>query len=81
MNLGECMQFGTGADWGAVEKADVLLGNQTALNVPIQVIDYNFAQIPSGCAALCPDTDPCTSGFNGILGVGVFSQDCGNDGT
>lgn len=79
MSLGECMQFGTGADWGAVKKGDVLLGNQTASNIPIQVIDVNFASIPSGCAALCPDTDPCTAGFNGILGVGIFSQDCGND--
>jgi hypothetical protein len=79
MNLGECMEFGTGADWGAVKKGDVLLGNQTASNISIQVIDPNFASIPSGCAALCPDTDPCTAGFNGILGVGTFSQDCGTD--
>jgi hypothetical protein len=79
MNLGECMEFGTGADWGAVKTADVILGNQTASNISIQVIDPNFASIPAGCAALCPDTDPCTSGFNGILGVGIFSQDCGTD--
>jgi hypothetical protein len=79
MSLGECMEFGTGADWGAVKKGDVLLGNQTASNISIQVIDANFASIPSGCAALCPDTDPCTAGFNGILGVGTFTQDCGSD--
>jgi hypothetical protein len=79
MSLGECMEFGTGADWGAVKNADVLLGNQTASNIPIQVIDNSFAQIPDGCASLCPDTDPCSAGFNGILGVGFFSQDCGTD--
>jgi hypothetical protein len=79
MNLAECMEFGTGADWGAVKNGDVLLGNQTASNIAIQVIDQSFGQIPDGCAALCPDTDPCTAGFNGILGIGIFSQDCGSD--
>ncbi len=28
-------------------------------------------------SSLCPDTDPCTAGYNGILGVGPFAQDCG----
>jgi hypothetical protein len=77
MNLAECATFGSGADWGSVQNGDVVLGNQTATNIPIHVIDYNYASIPSGCADLCPDTDPCTAGFNGILGVGVFTQDCG----
>jgi hypothetical protein len=75
--LAECAEFGSGADWGSVQNADVMLGNQTASNIPIQVININFGSIPSGCAALCPDTDPCTAGFNGILGVGPFAQDCG----
>ena len=79
LNLAECALFGTGADWGAVENADVLLGNQTASNIPIQVIDVNYASIPKDCSDLCPDTDPCTSGFNGILGVGPFTQDCGSN--
>lgn len=77
-NLGECALFGSGADWGAVQNADVIFGGQTAANIPIQVINYNFSSIPSGCAALCPDTDPCSAGYNGILGVGMFAQDCGD---
>ncbi|MDR3606539.1 MAG: DUF3443 family protein [Oligoflexia bacterium] len=77
MKVAECAQFGTGADWGAVKNADVLLGNQTASNIPIHVIDINYASVPSDCASLCPDTDPCTAGYNGILGVGPFAQDCG----
>lgn len=79
MNLAECAAFGTGADWGSVKNADVLLGNQTATNIPIHVIDIGFGQIPDGCAALCPDTDPCMASFNGILGVGPFTQDCGTN--
>ncbi len=78
-NLAECALFGSGADWGPVKRGDVLLGSQTATNIPIQVIDINYPGIPSGCESQCPDPDPCTAGFNGILGVGVFAQDCGAD--
>ncbi len=79
--VGECAEFGTGSDWGAVQLADLKLGNQTATNIPIQVIDYNFSQIPSVCASLGPNTNPCSdqADFNGILGVGVFPRDCGTD--
>lgn len=77
MGLAECAIFGIGADWGPVKNADVTLGNQTAANIPIHVIDLSYGSVPSGCASLCPDTDPCTAGYNGILGVGVFAQDCG----
>jgi hypothetical protein len=79
LNVGECAEFGTGADWGAVMSGDVKLGSQTASNIPIQVININFGSLPSGCASLCPDTDPCTAGYNGILGVGLFAQDCGTE--
>ena len=81
LKLAECAEFGTGADWGPVQNADVLLGNQTATNIPIQVIDSTFGVMPAACAALNPDTDPCApdAGFNGILGVGIFAQDCGAD--
>ena len=81
LKLAECMEFGTGADWGPIQNADVVLGNQTATNIPIQVIDSTFGSMPQECAALSPDTNPCSpdAGFNGILGVGVFAQDCGDD--
>ncbi len=77
VNLAECAEFGSGADWGPIKTADIILGGQTATNIPIHVIDYNYSTMPSGCASLCPDTDPCTAGYNGILGVGIFKQDCG----
>jgi hypothetical protein len=79
MNLAEYAEFGSGSDWGSVETADITLGNQSATNIPIQVININFAQIPSELADQCPDTDPCTALYNGILGVGLFAQDCGSD--
>lgn len=78
-SLAECSEFGTGTDWGPIKRGDIIIGNQTASNTPLQIIDHEFGPMPKGCAALCPDTDPCTSGFNGILGVGLFALDCGSN--
>jgi len=79
-SLTECIQYADGsADWGPVQIADVVLGNELAANVPIQVIDSTFAPsstIRSSCGKL--DTNPTTTGFNGILGVGLFTEDCGS---
>jgi hypothetical protein len=75
-SVAECAQFGDGSsEWGPVEFADVTLGDETAKNVPIQVIDSTFGTYPSTCGT--PDTTPSLAGFTGILGVGVFVQDCG----
>lgn len=75
--LAECAQFGDGSSlWGPVEYADVVLGNETAPNVPIQVIDSSaFGTRPAGCENA--GSEPVDAGFNGILGVGLFAQDCG----
>ncbi len=77
--LAECAQFGTGSDWGPVEMANVVLGGEPAVTIPVQVIDSSYATVPSSCPS--PDTDPKTAGFNGILGVGLFKQDCGSQCT
>ena len=74
--LASCAQFGDGsADWGPVMTATVRLGNAPGVTTPIQVIDSTYASAPAGCANL--DTGPSQALFNGILGVGVFQQDCG----
>ena len=73
----ECTQFGDGSsDWGPVQLGDVTLGGETAQNVPIQVIDSSFGTVPSSCGI--PDTSPSVAGLTGILGVGVFTEDCGS---
>jgi len=72
--LAECVQFADmTADWGPVETADVVLANEPAVRIPIQVIDATFATVPSTCPS--PETSP--SSINGVLGVGVFTADCG----
>jgi len=75
-NLTSCIKYVDGsAQWGPVKLADVILGNETASNFPIQIIDSTF-----GDASTCgkPETDPDAAGFNGILGVGLFTVDCGS---
>ncbi len=78
-SLATCAQFADGsADWGPVKIADVVLGNELAVTVPIEVIDATFGTVPSSCSTLQQlQQSPDTALFNGILGVGVFAQDCG----
>ena len=76
-SLTECIQYGDGSsNWGPVKTAGVILGNESAVQVPIQVIDSTFGTVPSGCQNA--DTSPAVAGYNGILGVGFFAQDCGS---
>ncbi len=76
--LAECVTYGdTTSDWGPLRRADVYLGTEVASGVPIQIIDSTYAGIPSGCGK--PDVDPAYTHFYGILGVGLFAQDCGSD--
>ncbi len=79
-SLAECVQYADGtADWGPVQTASVVLGNESAVQVPIQVIDYKFPTV-AVADSVCPGSDqtPSDTGFNGILGVGPFDQDCGS---
>lgn len=76
--MGECISYADGSsDWGGVYIGDVVLGNgnERAQNVPVQLINSTYAQIPSDCTQ--PDTSPANQGFNGILGLGLFKADCG----
>ena len=75
-SLAECVQFGDGSsDWGPVQTASIILGNEPAVQVPIQVIDSTFGTPSVACRNA--DHGPTDAGFNGILGVGFFVQDCG----
>ena len=78
--LGECVSFADGsALWGAVQLADVVLAGEPAVTVPIHVIASTFAGQSSSqnpCNSVV-DSDPLVAGFNGILGIGLFTHDCG----
>ncbi|GFE56828.1 DUF3443 family protein [Geobacter sp. AOG1] len=75
--LAECVQFVDGtADWGPVQLADVILGGEPAVRVPVHVFNAAFGAVPPSCGI--PEASPAAAGYNGILGVGLFTQDCGS---
>ena len=76
----ECVSFGGGQTWGPVALADVTLAGEVAAKLPVQVMDDTGAGAPppASCGANGTLINGVT-GFdaNGVLGVGVFAQDCG----
>jgi hypothetical protein len=77
-SLTSCVQYADGsADWGPVARAKVVLANEPAIEIPIQVIDSTFfgSAVPTGCGK--PEASPSDAGFNAVLGVGTFTEDCG----
>jgi hypothetical protein len=75
----ECFQFLDGFTWGQVENADVKIAGEQASSVPIQVIgEAGLPPIPTSCSSTGASEDTLNNlGANGILGVGLFLQDCG----
>jgi hypothetical protein len=77
-SLAECVQYQDGtSDWGPVQMASIILGNEPAVQVRIQVIDSTFFGTIALNVCGTPDQSPSAVGYNGILGVGLFAQDCG----
>ncbi|MBU5614015.1 DUF3443 family protein [Geomonas azotofigens] len=75
-SLTGCVQFADGSSlWGPIRTAMVKLGNEPYVSVPIQVINSSFGSLPLPCSNA--DPTPVSSGFAGILGVGVLKEDCG----
>jgi hypothetical protein len=46
------------------------------MTIPVHVIDSTFGHVPTGCPN--PESGPAVAGFQGILGVGPFAEDCGS---
>jgi hypothetical protein len=77
-SLVECTQFVDGYSWGPVALADIQVGEETATSVPIQVIGGSTFAVDPNCSNKGTAEDTVAAfGANGILGVGVFEQDCG----
>ncbi|HEY3973053.1 MAG TPA: DUF3443 domain-containing protein [Candidatus Sulfotelmatobacter sp.] len=76
--IAECLPFLGGYTWGPVQSADIKIAGESASAVPIQVIGGTFA-VPSGCSNMGLQSMGTlqTLGANGLLGVGMFAQDCG----
>lgn len=85
--LGQCISFISGTTWGSVRKADIRMGGtnqggKLATNMAIQVINdpaAKYASVPASCHTQGTMlTAPAQMGAKGIIGVGLFAQDCGS---
>ena len=83
--LDECTVFLDSYVWGPVALADVSITGEKAASVPIQVMipDSGSPPVPASCSSQSMGTNAGNSvsalGANGILGVGLFQQDCGTN--
>ena len=86
--VANCVQFVSMTYmWGAMRTADVKIAGESASSVPIQVIGDSAvpSTAPASCSttngtadtAITSPTGPTGLGANGLLGIGVFQQDCG----
>lgn len=82
--VAECTEFASAFDWGPVVQGDVKLADastaHTASSVPIQLMGSStYDAVPTSCSnsGLIETDTVATFGANGVLGVGVFTQDCG----
>jgi len=81
--LGECAMFADGTFlWGSVATADIELSGEKASAVPIQIVrttgSVGFPLVPTTCSGSGSDGGTVSAlDANGILGVGLFKQDCG----
>ncbi len=77
-----CVQFVDNTyAWGPVVGADIVLGGKSAASVPIQIIaDPAFGSPAAACSIGGTSiTTATTLGANGILGIGLFKNDCDAD--
>lgn len=77
--VAECMQFASGYAWGTIRVAQLSIAGEVASNLPVQIINDSTVVAPTNSAcASASITDGASFGANGILGIGVFRQDCGS---
>jgi hypothetical protein len=83
-SIAECLPFADGYTWGPVATADVSLGGELASSLSVNIINDNGsypATVPASCTSMSTNTSlNSVTAFdaNGVLGVGVFDQDCGS---
>ncbi|HEY6338973.1 MAG TPA: DUF3443 domain-containing protein [Candidatus Sulfotelmatobacter sp.] len=76
--VAECLPFVSGYTWGPVQTADIKISGETASSAPIQVMSDSDFPVPTACSNFGTSRNTLTAlGANGLLGVGIFAQDCG----
>jgi hypothetical protein len=81
--IADCIQFvDLTFNWGPVALADVKMAGEVAGSVPIGIIadaGSSFPDAPAGCVnGGTPSNSVDTLSANGILGIGLYAQDCGS---
>jgi len=80
--LAECFVRPDGYAWGPVSLAQVQVAGEIAASIPVQVIaPTNFSSVPASCSSQTTGgalNSVSTLKAKGILGIGVFAQDCGS---
>ena len=83
----ECLPFADGFTWGPVASVDLYIGGEKASALPINIIDDNSPGStlepapPANCQTIGNNNNISSAdnlGANGVLGVGLFSYDCGD---
>lgn len=78
--ISNCTVFADGYTWGDVASATITLGGQTTASaIPVQVIGQSNYSVPSTCSSGNgnPEQTAQAIGANGIVGIGLFQEDCG----
>jgi len=67
--------------WGPMSNVSVRMAGEQAASVPIQLIGApGLPEVPSDCSSGGTAADTVSAlGATGVLGIGVFRQDCGED--
>lgn len=64
--------------WGPVVTADITLGGKTVAAMPVQVVaDSDFTSLARSCSSGAAIDTVASLGAKGILGLGLFKEDCG----
>ena len=77
--LVNCARFVDGSfAWGSVARIDIQLGAKVAANAPMQIMaDPSVSALSSLCSGGSAIASASSIGANGILGIGLFKEDCG----
>ena len=87
-SVAECTQFVDGFSWGPLVAADVHVGGsdsattgESAPGIPIQVIGTSSYPVPTACSNTggMAENTVAAFGANGIIGLGLFEEDCGTE--
>ncbi|MGC1458482.1 MAG: DUF3443 family protein [Steroidobacteraceae bacterium] len=87
-SLAECLEFVDGYSWGPVVTADMYIGGsdtvttgESAPGIPLQIIGTTTYPVPLDCSSNAVNSTPENTvaefGANGIIGLGLFDEDCG----